>query len=83
MHQTNIWCTGKEKMTEIEKLTYMTLKHTTISAGQVQQIAKCTYLDALTLKAAINMEVQRVAELYRAAADTVPPTVSGGTGGTI
>lgn len=57
-------------MNEIEKLTYMTLKHTTITAGQVQQIAKCTYTDALTLKAAVNLEVQRVAELYKAAADT-------------
>lgn len=57
-------------MTEIEKLTYMTLKHTTISTGQVQQITKCTYIDALTLKAAVNLEVQRVAELYRAATDT-------------
>lgn len=57
-------------MNEIEKLTYLTLKHTTISTGQVQQIAKCTYTDALTLKAAVNFEVQRVAELYRAATDT-------------
>lgn len=57
-------------MTEIEKLTYTLLKHTMISAGQVQQVAKCTYLDALTLKAAVNLEVQRVAELYKAAADT-------------
>ena len=57
-------------MNEIEKLTYLTLKHTTISTGQVQQIAKCTYVDALTLKAAVNLEVQRVAELYRTASDT-------------
>lgn len=56
-------------MNEVEKLTYLTLKHTTISTGQVQQIAKCTYIDALTMKAAINLEVQRVAELYKAAAD--------------
>ena len=57
-------------MNEMQKLTYMTLKQTTISAGQVQQIAKCTYTEALTLKAAVNLEVQRVAELYRAATDT-------------
>lgn len=57
-------------MNEIEKLTYMTLKHTTISTGQVQQITKCTYTDALTIKAAVNLEVQRVAEMYRAATDT-------------
>lgn len=56
-------------MTEIEKLTYLTLKHTTISTGQVQQISKCTYIDALTLKAAVNLEVQRVAELYKAKAE--------------
>lgn len=68
-------------MTEVEKLTYTLLKHTMISAGQVQQVAKCTYLDALTLRAAVNMEIQRVAELYRAAADTAPPTVSGRTDG--
>ena len=57
-------------MNEIEKLTYLTLKHTTISTGQVQQISKCTYVDALTLKAAVNLEVQKVAELYKAAKDT-------------
>lgn len=57
-------------MNEIEKLTYLTLKHTTITAGQVQQITKCTYAEALTLKAAVNLEVQRVAEMYRTASDT-------------
>lgn len=67
-------------MTEIEKLTYLTLKHTTISTGQVQQIAKCTYIDALTLKAAVNLEVQRVAEQYKAAAEAAPPTVYGSKG---
>lgn len=67
-------------MTEIEKLTYTLLKHTMISAGQVQQVAKCTYLDALTLKAAVNLEVQRVAEQYKVAAEAVPPTVYGSKG---
>ena len=59
-----------KKMTEIEKLTYLALKHTTISTGQVQQITKCTYIDALTLYVAVNLEVQRVAGLYKAASDT-------------
>lgn len=67
-------------MTEVEKLTYTLLKHTMISAGQVQQVAKCTYLDALTLKAAVNLEVQRVAEQYKAAAEATPPTVYGSKG---
>ena len=57
-------------MNEIEKLTYLALKHTTISTGQVQQITKCTYTEALTLKAAVNLEIQRLAELYRTTAET-------------